>query len=108
VVTKNSEEKELYKIEVRIPHGYYASIHDLIPEMNKALSKILPYEQQQLQHPQKNKDENLMPRIKYNETSKRMHFVMYRGQSLTFGPALMSLFGLNARQNPSKARDEDM
>jgi len=45
-VTKNAEEKELYKVEVRIPHGYYASIHDLICETNKALSEIPSYEQQ--------------------------------------------------------------
>jgi len=54
-----------------------------------------------------NRDENFMPKKIY-ETRKRMHFVMYRGQSLTFWPALMTLFGLNARQTPSKARDEDM
>jgi len=80
--------------------------------MNKALvGKYLPYEQlqqqQQQQQSQKTKEENQMPKIKYNETSKRVHFVMFRGQSLSFSPALMTLFGVAARQNPSKLKDEE-
>lgn len=100
---KGPEEKELYRIEVRIPHGYYESIHDLHREMNKSLSKILPYETL----PQKAKDENLMPRLKFNETSRKMNFVMFKGQSLSFSAGLASLLGVGSKQNPSKANYED-
>ena len=48
-----------------------------------------------------------MPKLKYNEMSKRVHFVMFRGQSLTFSPALATILGLDAKQNPSKSKDED-
>src|SRR6266568_1338794 len=90
-------------VDVRIPHGYYESVHDLVREMNKSLSKLLPYSS----IPVPGKDENQMPRLKYNETSKRVHFVMFRGQSLAFSPALATILGVAAKQNPSKPRDED-
>ena len=99
------EDKELYKIEVRIPHGYYESVHDMIREMNKSLSKILPYST--LTQTPNAKDENLMPRVKYQDTSRKVSFVMYRGQSLSFSAAMATILGVSAKQNPSKVKDED-
>ena len=62
----------LYRIEVRIPYGYYESVQDIIREINKVLSKILPY--MNIAH----SSDNHMLKLKYNETSKRVHFVMFR------------------------------
>lgn len=92
-----------YNIELRIPYGYYDSVHDIVREINKTMSKILPY----ANIVAVNKDENQMPKLKYNESSKRVHFVMFRGQSLNFSSTLATILGVSAKQNPSKPRDED-
>jgi len=102
-ISRDGEAPELYRIEVRIPHGYYESMHELYREMNKALSKIIPYQT----HPQNANNDNLMPRLKYNDTSRRMNFVMFRGQSLSFSSALATILGVGPKQNPSKPKDED-
>ena len=93
-------------VDVRVPHGYYESVHDLVREMNKSLSKLLP-NSNIVVVTGKDENQNQMPRVKYNETSKRVHFVMFRGQSLAFSPALATILGVAAKQNPSKPREED-
>lgn len=97
----------VFTTEIRIPHGYYESVHDIVREMNKALRNVIPVVIFIDPHvPQK--DENHMPRVKYNEASKRVHFTMYRNQSIAFHPSLATILGVSSKQNPSKAKDEDV
>ena len=103
ISSQQDEATELYRVEVRIPHGYYETINELYREINKALSKIIPYGT----HPPNSNNDNMMPRLKYNDTSRRVNFVMYRGQSLSFSPALATILGVAHRQNPSKPKDDE-
>lgn len=106
--------------EVRFPYGYYDSVQDIVQEMNKALSKNgssssaangqNANREDNLMRSgahHSNKEDNQMPRIKYNSSSRRVHFNMYRNQSLTFSPTLATILGLSAKQNPSATKNEE-
>jgi len=94
-----------YTMEVRFPYRYYESVHDLIREINKSLAKLAMYAGVVSITP---REDNQMPNLKYNETSKRIHFLMDKNQSLTFQPALAIILGVGAKQSPSKPKDENM
>jgi len=96
-----------YTTDVRIPFGYYDSIHDIIRDINKSLSKLLPMVTVSHGLSAKDKDDNFFPRLKYQEISKRVFFHMRRNQSFTFPPGLATILGVGEKQNPSKIKDED-
>jgi len=95
-------------MEVRFAYGYYESVHNLIREINKSLSKLLPmagtYVGVVSVAP---REDNQMLKLKYNESSKRLHFLMSKNQSLTFQPALATILRVGGNKNLSKVKDED-
>lgn len=94
-----------YTSEVRVPAGYYESVADVVREINKTLSKIIPL---YVVNPMVWKEENNgMPVLKYHEGTKRVHFQMSRNQSISLSPTLMTILGVGNKQNPSVAKQED-
>lgn len=94
-----------YTSEIRVPAGYYENVTDIVREINKALSKIIPL---YIVNPMIWKTENNgMPILKYHEGTKRVHFQMSRNQSITLSTTLMAILGVGNKQSPSVAKQED-
>ena len=96
--------------EVRVPYGYYESVNDLVFEISKSLSKLLPTPVVSYVGGVGGgvvRESIPSPKIKYNEVSRRIQFDMHRNQSLSFHPTLASILGVSSDQNPSKAANEE-
>ena len=85
---------------VRIAYGYYTAVRDVVDEINKWMLSVVPHETNKPFDINLLKHDRAMSRLKYNETSKKVHFLMQRGQVFKFSPALATILGVADSQNP--------
>lgn len=114
-----------FSTDIRLQPGYYESVHEVVREINKSISKIIlpiitppiaePHQCAEPQppgphscvFPQPPTFDFQLPKLKYNEISKRVHFSMYRSQVINFSQSLATILGLGNKQVPSQAKDEE-
>jgi hypothetical protein len=85
---------------VRMAHGYYTSVRDVVEEINKCLSGVVPIDTNRPFDVNLLKQDRRMSKLKYNDTSKKVHFLMQAGQVFTFTSALATILGVADSQNP--------
>lgn len=80
----------------RLPTGYYETPQQLIDSINKFISLVV--EEMEL---------TSFPKFKYDPITKRLMGDINKGANIQFSPAICSMLGVDARQNPILNYDED-
>ena len=99
------------EVELEISGGYYKTIHDIVSQMNHAITRILsdrlsyPIFNEKGDHVYKPLDEEKWPKMKYSEVNRKATVVLHPETSMKFDNYLAIVLGYG--NNPIINRNEE-